>query len=151
MPLAQLRAVRVDALDLSGIGNIAGLDHHLAVVGGELERLVELRFVMARRAAGFMVPDQPHALLFGIGGEHLGVEVFGRLREIHVVAVAEPVPVPADVPAFDQHVRNFVGGGEIDVLLDVDVSRAVLGPARPAPLTLDHVPPYADEFAGLEP
>ncbi len=106
---------------------------------------------MRHCAAGLMVPDQTHALFLGIGAQHGDVEILGRLGEIHVPAVAEPVAVPAHIPPFDQQVRNAIGCGKVDVAFHIFIGRAMLGSARPAPFALDHVPPHAGELARLEP
>ena len=58
MPLARHRAVRVRPLDLPGIGDIAGLDDMLAMIGGEFEGGVDLALIMADRAAGLVMADQ---------------------------------------------------------------------------------------------
>ena len=151
MPFAMLGAVGIDPLDLAGIGDIAGLHHLLAMVGRPFEGTVELAVIMAGRSAGFMMADQGDALGFRIGGKAVGVEILGRLREVHCIAVAEPVAVPADIPALDQHGGDAAGSGEIDVAADIGGGGAMFGAARPAPFALDHVPPDADELARLDP
>ena len=151
MPFAMLRAIGVDPLDLAGIGDIAGLHHLLAMVGRPFEGTVELTVIMAGRAAGFMMADQGDALGPGIGGKAVCIEILGRLREVHFIAIAEPVAVPADIPALDQHGGDAAGGGEIDIAADIGGGGAMFGAARPAPFALDHVPPDADELARLDP
>src|SRR3546814_1557911 len=72
---------------------------------------------MADGAAGFVVSDQVDALRRGVSGEPVGIEIGGRCREVEIVAVAQPVAVPARIPALDQPAADVVGGGEVDVFL----------------------------------
>src|SRR3546814_11900752 len=69
---------------------------------GEGERLVELAFVMADGAAGFVVSDQVDALRRGVSGEPVGIEIGGRCRDVDIVAVAQPVAVPARIPRSEE-------------------------------------------------
>ena len=65
--------------------------------------------------------------------------------------MAEPVAVPAFVPALDQHAGKPVFRREIDRLDRPLRRRAVIGTFRPAPLAGNHAPPDADILLRLEP
>ena len=49
-----------------------------------------------------MMSDQAHALFLAVRDQHIDVEIFGRLGKVHVITVAEPIAIPAYIPAFDQ-------------------------------------------------
>src|SRR3546814_4297945 len=104
---------------------------------GEGERLVELAFVMADGAAGFVVSDQVDALRRGVSGEPVGIEIGGRCREVEIVAVAQPVAVPARIPALDKPAAAVVCGGVVDVFLPMLGCCDVPGAGRPATLAFD--------------
>ena len=95
--------------------------------------------------------DQRDALALGVRGDARKVEIGIGLGEAEVVAIGEPVPVPADIPAFDQHSGYFVIGGEIDQLERIGGGRAMLGARRPALRFEMHSPPDADIFARFHP
>ena len=66
-----------------------------------------------------------------VRGQAHQVEVGNGLGEAEFIAVAEPVAVPALVPAFDEDAAKTVPGGEVDILLRVGSRRAMcraLGP-----------------------
>ena len=152
VPFADHRiACGVLPFDLPGIADVAGLHRIDSEPVEQCEGFVHLPLVVADRAAGLVVPDQVHALRFRVGGQALQVVVLGRLAEIEVPAVGEPVAVPADVPAFDQHAAKPVLGGEVDVAPGVRGGRAVLRPGRPGFLVQVQRPPHADVLVRLEP
>src|SRR3546814_9407762 len=95
--------------------------------------------------------DQRHALFARIVGDRLQVEIGGRLGEAEVVAMAEPIAVPALVPPLDEHAAEAVLRREVDILFGPRGRRAVVRPLGPAPRPADHSPPDADIFHRLEP
>src|SRR3546814_14259191 len=95
--------------------------------------------------------DQRHALFARIVGDRLQVEIGGRLGEAEVVAMAEPIAVPALVPPLDEHAAEAVLRREVDILFGPRGRRAVVRPLGPAPRPADHSPPDAAIFHRLEP
>src|SRR3546814_11004531 len=77
--------------------------------------------------------DQRHALFARIVGDRLQVEIGGRLGEAEVVAMAEPIAVPALVPPLDEHAAEAVLRREVDILFGPRGRRAVVRPLGPAP------------------
>src|SRR3546814_5632476 len=63
--------------------------------------------------------------------------------------MAEPIAVPALVPALDEHAAEAVVRREVDILLRPPGRRAMLGAFGPAPVAADHPPPDADVFHRL--
>ena len=145
------RAVGERAFDGAVGLHVAGLDHADAVRGVQRHRRVELAFVVLDRAGRFVVADEPHASLARVRGEQRQVEVGIRLGEAEVLAVRDPVAVPALVPAFDQHAAEAVLRGEVDVALHVGVVGAVLLAAAPGGAVEVHLPPDADVLADVDP
>jgi hypothetical protein len=137
--------------DSTHIGDIAGLDGVHPHCGIEFHRIIKLRLVVGDVAAGFVVTDQSDAFGAGIVCNRLEIEIGHRLRKAELVAVGEPVAIPALVPAFDQHAAEMMFRGEVHVLLGARRGRAVAGAFRPCPLARNHPPPDADILAGLEP
>src|SRR3546814_12391058 len=97
-----------------------------------LFRSDQLRFILGDIAAGFVVADQRHALFARIVGDRLQVEIGGRLGKAEFVAMAEPVAVPALVPALDEHAAEPVLRGEFDILPGALGRRALVRPLGPA-------------------
>src|SRR3546814_3636821 len=95
--------------------------------------------------------DQLDALLAPVIRDLLLVEVGRRLCETELVAMAEPIAVPALVPTLDEHAAEAVLRREVDILLRPLGRRAMLGAFGPAPVAADHAPPDADIFHRLEP
>ena len=137
----------------------------------ELVSLVQMTLVVADGRGGLVVHHELDALAVGIVVEHLYVEVRIRSDEIeHIVfGMAEPV-FPALIPTFDQHLVEAVGGGKVDVLLDMLVIGAVtavgfglgiVGLAQldgkqvvgigPGALAGNHLPPHAHILHRLDP
>src|SRR3546814_4509234 len=85
--------------------------------------------------------DQLDALLAPVIGDRLQVEIGRRLCETELVAMAEPIAVPALVPTLDEHAAEAVLRREVDILLRPLGRRAMLGAFGPAPVAADHAPP----------
>src|SRR5690606_33078586 len=152
VPLAHHRASRlVLALDVTGVADVAGLDHVHAGARVQVEGRLQLAFVMADRAGGFVVADQVHALAGGVSGQFRQVEVRGGAGEVEAPAVGEPVAVPARVPAFHQHAAEAVLRGEVDVAAGIGGGRAVPGAGAPGLLLQVQRPPHAHVLGRLEP
>ena len=151
MPFAVFLAVRIFALHLGRIGYITGFDDHIIVVGRKFECLVELLFIMRRGAAGLMVSDKADAFFLAIGNQHVDIEISGWLGKVHIIAITEPVAVPAHIPTLDEQVGDLVGCSKINVAFHIFVGGTMLGTACPAPFAFDHVPPDARKFARLDP
>src|SRR3546814_5346363 len=90
--------------------------------------------------------DQLDALLAPVIGDRLQVEIGRRLCETELVAMAEPIAVPALVPTLDEHAAEAVLRREVDILLRPLGRRAMLGAFGPAPVAADHAPPDSDIF-----
>src|SRR3546814_9467608 len=71
--------------------------------------------------------DQLDALLAPVIGDRLQVEIGRRLCETELVAMAEPIAVPALVPTLDEHAAEAVLRREVDILLRPLGRRAMLG------------------------
>src|SRR5690606_31137669 len=135
----------------AGVGDIAGL-HRMPAEALHLgEGGVQLLLVVEGVAAGFVVADDLDALLAGVSRDALDIEVRVGFGEAVAPAGAEPLAVPADVPALDEHSAEAVLGGEVDVAHGVFGGRAVLGTRVPAAGLQVHVPPDADVLHRLEP
>ena len=137
--------------DAACIGDVAGLYHVHAQLLVQRHRIVKLAFVIRDIAAGFVVPDQAHALVAGIAGHRIQIEVRGCFGIAEVLTMAEPVAIPALVPTFDQYAAEVMLGRIIDVLLRTLGGGAMARAFRPGPVTADHAPPNADVAARLEP
>lgn len=99
MPAVVDLAVAADHPGLAGTGYVAGLDRVDAELFVQGERRIDLAFVVRGVGRGLVVGDQVDALGPGVSGQLDQVVVGVGLAEIEVLAVAEPVAVPADVPA----------------------------------------------------
>src|SRR3546814_10453762 len=134
MPFHRGRPGRVARRDdASGVGDIAGLHRLDAKLSIKLHRIVELRLVNRDIAAGFMMADQRHALLSRVIGDRLQVEIGIGFGETELVAMAEPIAVPALVPTLDEHAAETVPCREVAKLLRPHGRRAILGPPGPPP------------------
>ena len=128
MPGVVQLAVTADHLGLSGIGHVAGLDCIDAQLLVQIETRFQLRFVVCGVTRGFVVADQAHVLRLGVGREFLDVEIGVGLGEAELLAIAEPVTIPAHVPAFHQYAVQTIFGREVDVLDHVLIGGTVLRP-----------------------
>ncbi len=95
--------------------------------------------------------DQPHALLLRVRRERHDIEVRIRLGEAELVALGEPVAIPALVPAFDQHAAETMFRREVDVALRFGRGRAVFRAGAPGLRAEVHAPPDADVLERLHP
>ena len=98
-----------------GVGDIPCLYGPNAKPFVEVEGFVHLRLVVGGVGGGLMMTDDPHAALAGVGRHAFEVKIRIRLREAEILAIAEPVGVPANVPAFDENAGETVAGRKIDV------------------------------------
>ena len=137
--------------DPARVGNITGLDGFDAKPSIQPHRIFELRLINGYVSARLVMTDQRHALALRIIGHRREVEIRGRLGKAEFVAMAEPVSVPALVPAFDQNSAEPVFRGKIDIVLGPLGRGAVLRPLGPAPVPADHAPPDPDIFHRLHP
>ena len=102
------------------VAYIAGLHSIIAVFVHQIERILEVTFIVERTGRGLVVHEKFHTLRVGILVQPLEVEVRVRCDEVEhiLLPVAEPV-LPADVPAFHKHLLHSVGSSEVDILLHV--------------------------------
>ncbi len=144
-------AVRPGHARAASIGDIARLDRVLAQALHLRHGRFQLLLIAIGIAARFVVRDQLDALVAGIGGDAFQVEVGIGPGEVELFAAGEPVAVPAQVPAFDQHPAKAVLGRKIDMLDSVLGRCAMLGSRVPGLQLQVHFPPDADVLHRLDP
>ncbi|KAG1468123.1 hypothetical protein G6F57_012721 [Rhizopus arrhizus] len=152
VPLAPQRAAaRIAAVNLAVIADVTGLELVHAQPRIQVQRGAQLVFVVLDGAAGFVVAEQVHALLQAVGRERLDIEVRRGTGEVEVVTVANPVAIPAGIPAFHQHAAEAMRSSEVDHLLRFRGGGRVLRAARPALVDQVHRPPHAQVLGRLYP
>ena len=114
VPFTQDCAVRPRRLDATGIGDVASLDGVHAQAAVEVERWPELSLIADDVPGRFVMADNPHAFAARISGNAREVEIRIGLGETEIVAPAEPIAVPADIPAFDQYALEAVTCRKVD-------------------------------------
>jgi len=137
-------AIAADHPGLAGIGDIACLDRFDAQFLVQRKGRFHLAFIVRRVGRGLVVADQADAPGPGVGGEPDQVVVRIRPAEIEVLAIAEPVAAPAQVPAFHQHAPEVMAGGKIDVAHRIGGGRAMGRAELPGLLAQVHLPPDPD-------
>ena len=147
VPFAHHLAGRlVDALDALAGANVASLDQmhaQILVIGKSLR---QLGFVVQHRRPGLMVANQCHAQFPAVGGDGGDVEVIVGGGELEILAIAEPIAIPAHIPTLHQHAVEAVAGGEIHVGLGVGGGGPMLRAGAPGVGVQVHAPPDADVF-----
>ena len=142
--------VTVDALQRSGLADIAGLHLADAVPREQVERVVHLRLVVTDMATGLVVSDQSNAFFDCIARDGRKIEVRCRRRQV-LRRLPDVVAVPADVPALGEHARHTVVGREIDLGSGRAGRRRVARAAAPRAESAMNLPPDAGVLAGLHP
>ena len=133
------------------VGDVARLDGVEAERMVEREGAIQLALVVLDSPRRLVVDDQLHTLLMGVARDLREIVIGIGSREREGVAVLNPVAVPADVPALDQHAAQSVGGGEVDVAFRVRGGRAVFGPRAPGHGADVHAPPDAHVLHRFDP
>ena len=131
--------------DIAGLDRVPAEPLHLGKGG------IQLLLVVEGVAAGFVVADDFYALLASVGRDAFEIEIGIGSGEAVVPAGAEPVAVPTQVPALDQHPAEAMLRREIDVFDGVFGRGAVLRTRAPGLQVQVHLPPDADIFHRLEP
>ena len=152
VPLAPQRAAgRVAPVDLAVVADVAGLEGVHAEPRVQVERGIKLVLVVLDGAPGLVVADQVHAFLRGVGAQGLDVEIRRGPGEVEGITVADPVAIPARIPAFHQHPAETMGGREVDVALGVGGGGGMPGAGGPTLLVEVHRPPHADVLGRMHP
>ncbi len=130
--------------------DITCLDIVNAIVIIELERRVELVFVVSGPRCSLMMAYESHTLFGGIVCNFLDIEIGIRLGEVKVI-VGRPVTFPTDIPALDEDAGDAVLGSEVNVLFNIGGIRAVSRRSIPCAVAEVHVPPHTDILHRLAP
>ena len=120
-----LTPVRMNITQVASVSDIAGLDRFHAACCHQVEARFKLTFVVPNVTGSLVVTNNRHAFCRGISRQLFKVIVGVGLCEAEELAVEEPVAVPADIPAFDEHPFKAMLGSEIDISLGVLGCRAV--------------------------
>ena len=133
------------------IGDIASLDAVNAQALVEGKGGFHLGLVIGDISGGFMMADQMNALGLCIVCHRFQIEIWIGGGEVKAGFAAKPIPIPARVPAFDQHAAKAMFSSKIDVALGIFRRRAMLRAAAPGRFVDVHLPPNADIFRRLDP
>ncbi len=145
------------------VAHIATLHGIIAILVHEIVGILHVTLIVDHARRSLVVHHELHALAVGVLVERLDVEVGIRGKEVeHIVFhVSRPV-FPSFVPSLDEHLREAIGGGEVDIpahlligcpMLAVGLRLGIVGDAElhrriiigvsPRLAAYYHLPPHA--------
>ena len=153
------------------VAHVTALHGIVAILVHEIVSVLKVTLIVYDAGRSLVVHHELHALAVGILVERLDVEVWIRSEEVEhiVLAVARPV-FPTFVPSLYEHLREAVGGREVDILAhllvggamfavglrlgvvgETELHRRIVVGIAPCLVAGNHLPPYTAILGWVNP